>query len=91
MKTTVVRAFATAVALLAIAPVASQARIVRLEITQTTPAFGGRSFGKTGAYERVIGKVYGEVDPQSPSNAMIQDLALAPKNARGMVEYSAAR
>jgi Alpha/beta hydrolase domain len=88
MKTTVVRAFATAVALLAIAPVASQARIVRLEITQTTPAFGGRSFGKTGAYERVIGKAYGEVDPQSLSNAMIQDLALAPKNARGMVEYS---
>jgi hypothetical protein len=88
MKTTVVWAFATAVALLATAPVASQARIMRLEITQTTPAFGGRSFGKTGAYERVIGKAYGEVDPQSPSNAMIQDLALAPKNARGMVEYS---
>jgi hypothetical protein len=61
---------------------------VRLEITQTTPAFGGRSFGTTGAYERVIGKAYGEVDPQSPSNAMIQDLAAAPKNARGMVEYS---
>jgi alpha/beta hydrolase family protein len=88
IKAAAVRAFATAAILLAIAPVASQARIVRLEITQTTPAFGGRSFGKTGAYERVIGKAYGEVDPQSPSNAMIQDLALAPKNARGMVEYS---
>jgi hypothetical protein len=82
------RACATAAILLAIAPVASQARIVRLEITQTIPVFGGRSFGNTGAYERVIGKAYGEVDPQSPSNAMIQDLALAPKNAKGMVEYS---
>jgi hypothetical protein len=82
------RACAIAAVWLAIAPVASQARIVRLEITQTVPVFGGRSFGPTGAYERVIGKAYGEVDPKSPSNAMIQDIALAPKNARGMVEYS---
>jgi hypothetical protein len=82
------RTLAIATALLAIAPAASQARIVRLEITQTVPAFGGRSFGNTGAYERVIGKAYGEVDPQSPSNAAIQDIALAPKNAKGMVEYS---
>jgi len=87
-KTIALRAFATAAALVAIAPVAAQARIVRLEITLITPAFGGRSFGKTGPYERVIGKAYGEIDPQSPSNAMIQDLAAAPKNAKGMVEYS---
>jgi hypothetical protein len=87
-KAAAVRAFAIAAVWLAIAPAASQARIVRLEITQTTPLFGGRSFGPTGAYERVIGKAYGEVDPASPSNAMIQDIALAPKNARGMVEYS---
>jgi hypothetical protein len=88
IKTIAVRAFTTIAALAAIAPVASQARIVRLEITKITPAFDGRSFGKTGSYERVIGKAYGEVDPQSPSSAMIQDLALAPKNPRGMVEYS---
>ena len=61
---------------------------MRLEITETKPAFGGRSFGEVGLYERVIGKAYGEVDPQQPSNAMIQDIALAPKNAKGMVEYS---
>jgi hypothetical protein len=54
----------------------------------TTPAWGGRNFGEIGGYERVIGKAYGEIDPQSPSNTMIQDIALAPKNARGMVEYS---
>ena len=76
------------VALISLCSNPSQARIVRLEITQVTPAFGGRNFGQTGAYERVIGKAYGEVDPQSPTNTMIQDLSLAPKNARGMVEYS---
>jgi hypothetical protein len=71
-----------------LAPGTSKARIVRLEITQTLPAFGGRNFGEVGGYERVTGKAYGEVDPQSPANSMIQDIALAPKNAKGMVEYS---
>jgi hypothetical protein len=88
MKIVAVRALATTAALMALAPAASQARIVRVEITQTTPAWGGRNFGEVGGYERVIGKAYGEIDPQSPSNSMIQDIALAPKNARGMVEYS---
>jgi hypothetical protein len=88
MKIVAVQAIATIAALMALAPGASQARIVRVEITQTTPAWGGRNFGEIGAYERVIGKAYGEIDPQSPSNTMIQDIALAPKNARGMVEYS---
>src|SRR4051812_22695806 len=76
------------IALVALAPAASQARIVRIKVTETKPAFGGRNFGEVGAYERVIGKAYGEVDPQLPANAMIQDIALAPKNAQGLVEYS---
>jgi hypothetical protein len=82
------RVLAATAALWALAPGASQARIVRLEITQTSAAFGGRNFGEIGAYQRVIGKAHGEIDPQSPANSMIQDIALAPKNARGMVEYS---
>jgi hypothetical protein len=86
LKIVAVPALAAIAAL--VTPGASQARIVRLEITQTQPAFGGRNFGEVGGYERVIGKAYGEVDPQSPANSMIQDIALAPKNAKGMVEYS---
>lgn len=88
MKIVIVQALAISAALLTLTPVASQARIVRVEISQTVPAFGGRNFGEIGAYERAIGKAYGEVDPTSPSNSMIQDIALAPKNAKGMVEYS---
>src|SRR5215831_9853258 len=85
---TFVHAFAVAAATIGLAPVASQARIVRLEIAEIKPAFGGRSFGTVGAYERITGKAYGEVDPKSPSNEIIQDIKLAPKNAKGMVEYS---
>ncbi len=67
--------------------VPADARITRIEITKTEPAFAGASFGSVGAYERVTGKAFGEVDPKLPGNALIQDIHLAPKNARGMVEY----
>ena len=65
----------------------ASAEITRVEITSTADAFGGAAFDKTGAYERLIGKAYGEVDPRAKANRSIQDIALAPKNARGMVEY----
>src|SRR5499427_8719460 len=66
---------------------AAEARITRIEIQRTEPAFGGRIFGATGAYERLIGKAYGEVDPQLPANAIIQDIDLARRYAKGMIEY----
>jgi hypothetical protein len=65
----------------------AEARITRIEIAKIEPAFAGPSFGDVGLYERVIGKAYGEVDPTGASNAIIQDIGLAPRNQRGMVEY----
>ncbi len=72
----------------ALMPVASQARITSLDIQKVEPAFGGKVFGSAGAFELVTGKAHGEVDPKAPGNVMIQDIGLAPKNARGMVEYT---
>ena len=66
---------------------AAEARIVRLEVVRTEPAFGGASFGSVGTYERVIARAVGEVDPGAPANSGIQDIELAPRNARGGVEY----
>ncbi len=40
-------------------------------------------------YEYVAGKVQFAVDPNQPRNASITDLKLGPKNARGLVEFSA--
>ncbi len=66
-----------------------QARIVRIEITTVqSPTFGGRTFGPVGAYEKLRGRAYGELDPTAPQNAVITDIALAPRNGRGMVEYA---
>ena len=65
----------------------AEARITHIEITKTEPAFGGQSFGDIGPYERLTGQVTGELDPADPANSGIQDINLAPRNARGMVEY----
>jgi len=67
----------------------AEARIVKLEITRVeSPAFGGATFGGVGTYDRLVGRAHGEVDPAHPLNAIIQDIELAPRNARGMVAYS---
>ena len=67
----------------------AQAEVTRIEIASQAPFAGGRSFGATGPYVRVIGRFHGELDPTHPSNRNIVDLRAAPRNARGKVEYSA--
>lgn len=67
----------------------ADARVTRIEITHIeSPAFEGRHFGTAGPYEKLRGRAHGEVDPDDPRNAVITDIELAPRNARGMVEYS---
>jgi len=68
---------------------AVDARITRIEIAQTeSPTFGGYSWPGVGTYDKLVGKAFGEIDPNDPKNAVIVDLALAPRNAAGNVEYS---
>src|SRR5215207_4048029 len=78
----------TATAITVLVCASAEARITRVEISSVEPAFGGTSFDPAGAYQRVKGRAFGEVDPNEPSNAIIQDIKLAPRNARGMVEYA---
>src|SRR5580700_2177280 len=40
-------------------------------------------------YEQITGKVYFAVDPKLPANKIIVDLDRAPRNAQGLVEFSA--
>ena len=62
---------------------------MRLELRPPEALAGGRAFGAAGAYERLTGTAYFEVDPQDPGNAAVFDLDMAPRNARGRVEFSA--
>src|SRR5215213_8768800 len=62
---------------------------IRLEISSTTPFAGGGAFGNTGAYERLLGKAHYAIDPDEDGLPDIVDLELAPRNADGLVEFSA--
>jgi hypothetical protein len=67
----------------------AEADITRVSIARIeSPTFEGMSFGEVGQYEKLVGRAVGEVDPADPRNAVIVDIGLAPRNARGMVEYS---
>ncbi len=81
------RAFA-AVAIACICSTVTEARVTRIEILKVERV--GPSSGTPGAmppYERLSGKFYGELDPADPKNALITDIQLAARNARGKVEY----
>ena len=68
---------------------ALEARITKLEIQGVeSPANNGQSFGAAGQYERVFGRAYGELNPNDQHNEIITDIKLAPRNAKGMVEYN---
>jgi hypothetical protein len=66
----------------------AEAGVSRMEIASREPFAGGEAFGGTGAYERIVGRFYGELDPADKLNAEIVDLDKAPRNPRGWVEYS---
>ena len=83
------RAILRFVFLVVLAVVPAEAHIKKIQITgKESPTFGGYSWPGVGQYEKIVGKAFGELDPNDPKNAVIVDLQLAPKNARGRVEYS---
>jgi hypothetical protein len=66
----------------------AHAAVTSITYMTTSPIFGGASFGSVGQYEQLDGIVTGEIDPDDESNETIQDIKLAPRNARGRVEYA---
>jgi len=70
-----IAAFAFSIAL-------AQAAVTRVDVAQRTdlPLIG---------YEQITGKVYFAVDPKLAANKIIVDVDRAPKNAKGLVEFSA--
>jgi hypothetical protein len=67
----------------------AQAHVRKIQITaKESPTFGGYSWPGVGQYEKIVGKAFGELDPNDPRNSVIVDLKLGPRNAKGRVEYS---
>jgi len=63
------------------------AEVVRIEIKERVLFAGGKAYGTVGPYERIEGRLHLEADPEDPANERIHDLAFAPRNERGKVEY----
>lgn len=81
------RAAVSVVLLLVVAT--AEAGVARLEIARRETVLGGRAFGAAGPYEKLVGRVHFTLDPRGPRNLAIIDLALAPRNAAGLVEVTA--
>jgi alpha/beta hydrolase family protein len=62
--------------------------LLSLDIERIEILADGAPFGDAGAYERVIGRAKGEVDPRDPANKNIALIDKAPLNANGKVEYA---
>jgi Alpha/beta hydrolase domain len=62
--------------------------LLSLDIERIEALADGAPFGQVGAYERVIGRAKGEVDPLDPANKGIALIDKAPRNERGKVEYA---
>lgn len=69
----------TAASLILALSLSAAGEVERIEIT------GRQAFG---SYERISGRAYYAVDPKLPQNRAIADIALAPVDARGRVEFS---
>ncbi len=65
------------------------ARVKRVEVLSREEVLGGKAFGNTGAYERIVGKVHFNVPVGNPHNRRIVDLDMAENLKNGEVEFSA--
>jgi hypothetical protein len=70
-------------------PGLATAEVARVEMTAPKDVLGGRSFGSSGAYELVTGKIYFTLDPANARNRVITDIDKAARDGAGRVECSA--
>ena len=70
-------------------PALLPAALVRIEVSERSDFLDGKPFASAGPYESIAGKAYFAVDPNLPANKIIADIARAPRNDEGLVEFSA--
>ena len=64
------------------------AEVSRVEVLSRRDVAAGRSFGSTGPYEQITGRLYFLIDPSNKRNQVITDLDKATRNAAGKIELS---
>lgn len=81
LRRSVVLAFVAAIPL--------AAGVTAIRIVDRADVSSGEAMGAAGPYERIVAKVQFAVDPALPANRIISDIDLAPRNEKGLVEFSA--
>lgn len=80
---------AGALVLAGLAGGSAAARVTGFQIVNTVgPAFGGATYGATGAYERIDAIAEFAIDPGSARGGKVVDLDKAPRGADGLVHFS---
>jgi len=62
---------------------------IKLVIKRHERFAGGQSFGSSGPYDCLVGRVHFAVDPDAPEQRAVVDVDKAPRNAAGLVEFAA--
>ena len=62
---------------------------IRINFNRKVSFAEGHSYGDVGPYERWVGTAKFALDPDDSANSNIVDLEYAPRNAQGLVEFSA--
>jgi len=78
-----------ALALLFLFVSSATAEVTRFAVNSRGDLPGNADFGLAGAYEKLSGTVYFEIDPANSANQIIVDIDNAPLNEAGRVEFSA--
>jgi hypothetical protein len=66
-----------------------EAALRKVHVIDRSDVLDGKEFGQAGPYEKIRAKARFTLDPSLPQNQPIRDLPLAPRNAQGLVEFSA--
>jgi hypothetical protein len=82
------RRLASVALALLLQPLSASADVTNVTITARTPLAGGQSFGSTGPYERLVGRIEFALDPADPHNRGVVDLEHARRGADGRVRFS---
>src|SRR5438552_12148751 len=62
--------------------------VTRFDVSLRRPLANGIAFGNVGPYEELRGTLRFAIDPQHAANERITDVAMAPRNPAGRVEFA---
>jgi len=65
------------------------AGVKEIQVASRSEVLNGEAMGAAGPYQRIVAKAHFAVDPKLAANRIISDIDLAPRNQKGLVEFSA--